>query len=172
MMETPVMPLNPTLRGEALRKVLDWLSLQVVMTPVGLKEFLYQMIQQNWFNVHKQNRGELNEDEKRMARETFYEVRESLQANYFSKEVLPPEEDLKKMFYNWAWTGLKFDSSASDNMVEARNINAFLEKQCGVRVNEYHEDLIWLSNLWKEASRTANENLMKTQQNMGPNKRC
>jgi hypothetical protein len=33
-----------------------------------------------------------------MARETFYEVPESLQENYFSKEVLPLEEDLKKCF--------------------------------------------------------------------------
>jgi hypothetical protein len=170
-METPVIPMNPALMGKALKRVLDWLRLQVVTTPVGSEEFLYRMIQQNWFNVHKQNRGELNKDEKRMARETFSEVPESLQANYFSNKVLPPEEDLKKMFYDWAWTGLKFDSSASDDMVEARNINAFLKKRCGVRVNEYREDLIWLSNLWKEACRTADENLRKTRRNMGPNKR-
>jgi hypothetical protein len=65
------------------------------------------------------------------------------------------------MFYGWAYTGLSFDSSAKNEMVQAMNINSFLKKQCGVQVHEYCEDLITLSEIWKEAKMKANAELLK-----------
>ncbi len=150
-MADQVIALNPAMKKKQLENVLNLVILHIVVTPVRSEEGLYETIRHNWKNYHKQERDELDEDEKRMAMETFYKVDESVEERYFSKRKVPPQEDLKRMFEDWARTGLTFTSDANNDMVEAQNINAFLEKRCGVKVDEYRENLIELSNLWNEA---------------------
>jgi hypothetical protein len=170
-METPVIGLNPAMLAKALVAVLNVVRVQILYTPVGSEEVLYDMIRHNWYNVHKQERGELNDNEKRMAREKFYAVAPSLHEKYFINDQLPPKEELKNMFYGWAYTGLSFDSSAKNEMVQAMNINSFLKKRCGVQVHEYREDLITLSETWKEAKSKADADLAKARRSMANNKR-
>jgi hypothetical protein len=170
-METPVIGLNPAMLAKALVAVLNVVRVQILYTPVGSEEVLYDMICHNWKNVHKQERGELNDDEKRMAREKFYAVPPSLQEKYFINDQLPPKEELKNMFYGWAYTGLSFDSSAKNEMVQAMNINSFLKKRCGVQVHEYREDLIALSEIWKEAKSKADADLAKARRSNNKRRR-
>jgi hypothetical protein len=171
-MADQVIGLNPAMKKKALENVLNLVILHIVVAPVRSEEGLYEAIRDNWKNYHKQERDELDEDEKRMAMETFYKVDVSVEERYFSKGKVPPPEDLKRMFEDWARTGLTFTSDANNDMVEAQNINAFLEKRCGVKVDEYRENLIELSNLWNEAKTRSNEKVKRELENMSPNKRA
>lgn len=163
--------LRPEQLAQSLKEVVELTRLTAAFQPIGSEDVLYKTIKHNWFQRHKETREDLTEVEKDMVLEMFYDVDESLKADYFSKQKMPPDDKLRDLFSVWAWTGLSFDTSASDDMVLANNINNFMYKRCKVKVANYRNDLLHISGIWNEA-KTRTERKLILHRKEGPSKRA
>ena len=157
---------------QQIEDVIHVLKLSAVLQPIPSEKKLYERIKASWNAIHSVPMGELQEEEKEFAFQKFYEIPNSLQERYFSKNMMPPEHDLKQLFNDWAWTGLSFNENIDDDRVLPTNINDFLSKRCNVQVRNSHQDIMWLSRVWKNSKMETDRKLQKERKKLSPSKRA